>query len=198
MLHQWMEAIFGQPTLPLADDPAAQTRLLELLRARYLDIQLRTATPRSQITTDNLFTPLHADVDPGDCICAPTSSTRTACAGATGRSGTGAQGFRTAVSEDLSWDELIEDPDDHLISPIVLFDLGHNPDRPEQQIDQDDAFAQLLITTLYELMAWWRDLPTAGPCGSSWPVCRCCANRSRSAATTPAPAVARSTRSATD
>ena len=62
------------------------------------------------------------------------------------------------MSEDLSWDELIEDPDDyHLITPIVLFDLGHNPDRPEQQIDQDDAFAQLLITTLYELMAWWRD-----------------------------------------
>ena len=157
MLHLWMEIIFGQPTLPLAEDPAAQTRLLQLLRHRYLDIQLRLATPRSQITTDNLFTPLHADVDPGDCIT-PYQLDADGLRRGDWTLRDWAQGFRTAVSEDLSWDELIEDPDDyHLISPIVLFDLGHNPDRPEQQIDQDDAFAQLLITTLYELMAWWRD-----------------------------------------
>ena len=107
-VHEWMEAIFAQPTLPLPQDQARQQRLLHLLRARYLDIQLRLAMTGSAITADTLYTPLHAQVPEGECI---TPYQLGADERRTGHwvLKEWADGFRLAMDEDGRWDELIEE-----------------------------------------------------------------------------------------
>ena len=157
MLHLWMEIIFGQPTLPLAEDPAAQTRLLQLLRHRYLDIQLRLALPPDEITPDTLFTPLDAEVEPGACIT-PYQLNENGDRVGDWKTKDWAQGFRQAIAEDERWHDLLDDPEHYiLVAPVMLFDMGHNPELPEMQVDQDDELAQALITSIYSLRGWWRD-----------------------------------------
>ncbi len=194
MVHEWMEALFGQPTLPLAHDGARQQRLLHLLRQRYLDIQLRLAIPAQELTVDNLFTPLSSDVPEEDCI----QPYRLDAQGE--RMGDWplkdwTRGLCRGLQTSPLWGALFEDHDAiALLAPIMLFEQGHNPDRPDMQVDQEPELPQHLINTLYGIWRWGserppayapaplpyeRDAPKVGrndpcPCGSGKKYKKCC------------------------
>ena len=194
MVHEWMEDVFGQPTLPLPHDSARQQRLLALLRHRYLDIQLRLGTPAHALTTDNLFTPVHGEVPEDECI----QPYRLDAQGQ--RMGNWmlkdwANGLRQGLQTSPLWDELFEDPDAILLlGPVMLLQLGYNPDRPEMQVDQHPTLQQDLVNVLYGMWRWGhaqsgegvpapapyeRDAPKVGrndpcPCGSGKKYKKCC------------------------
>jgi len=157
LVHEWMEALFGQPTLPLPHDSARQDRLLELLRQRCLDIQLRLNMADHAITPDAIFTPLNGEVPDEDRV--------TPCQlGADGqRIGNWplkewAQGFHQAMQDDARWEDLAADPSAYaLLAPVLLYHLGHNPDRPDFQLDQDKALPAALIESVYAMRRWWQD-----------------------------------------
>lgn len=156
-VHEWMETIFGQPTLPLPHDNARQQRLLALLRARYLDIQLRLDVRGDAVNMDNVFTPLRREVPAGDCITPYRLDERQDRIGDWPLK-QWARGFRQAVGEDERWQALLDDPQHYpLLGIVMLFDLGYNPDRPALQIDQDPQLEATLAHAVYDMKRWWRD-----------------------------------------
>jgi uncharacterized protein YecA (UPF0149 family) len=51
----------------------------------------------------------------------------------------------------------LEDGDSNtLIAPIALLDMGYNPDKPEQQIEEIEHFQLHLIGCLYDIQSYWR------------------------------------------
>ncbi len=155
-VHQWMETIFAQPTLPLPHDSQRQQRLLHLLLRRYADIDASTSLDADQTTTDNIFMPLSAQVADEDRI--------TPCRLDEQRERIGfwnlkdwAEGFRRAVADDEAWDPLVTSPDaGHLLSPLVLYEMGHNPDRPDFQVDDNPDLFPWLIVSVCAMRNWWR------------------------------------------
>lgn len=188
--HEWMEAIFGQPTLPIGADPERQHRLLQLLMHRHRDITVATAVALHDLTPDKLFLPLTSEVDDseritpyridadgirqGDWVCKDW-----------------AEGFRLAMLDCPQWDSLTTNRKNFdLLVPIVLFAEGYNPEKPELQIDETTDLLALLSLCLYNIRSFWkrhkhthtpalRETGKVGrndpcPCGSGKKYKKCC------------------------
>ena len=155
-IHEWMESIFGQGTLPICPDTAQQERLLELLVQRQWDIMVAMAVARKDTSVDNLFLPLQGDVAEQDRI-QPCQLDAQGNRLGQWTLKDWAQGFRQAVAQDDEWSILFDDADAWpLLTPFVLFDKGHNPDRPEQQLDGNDEMVGLLVNCVYQIRDYWR------------------------------------------
>jgi uncharacterized protein len=155
-LHEWMQTILGQPTLPTGKDGAPHHRLLALLRRRHLDIQRGIRIEPSDANIDHIFMPLTHVVPPEDCV-------RPYRLDAHGKrlgdwiAKDWAEGFRRAIAEDPAWDSLTDDPESvMLLAPLVLFQKGYNPDRPAVQIEDENDLLSFLVLSLYEMRDRWR------------------------------------------
>ena len=188
--HEWMEAIFGQPTLPICADAEQQHRLLQLLLHRHRDITVATAAALHDLTPDKLFLPLTSEVNDseritpyqldadgtrqGDWVCKDW-----------------AEGFRLAMLDYPQWEGLTNNRKNFdLLGPIVLFAEGYNPDRPELQIDETTHLLALLSLCIYNIRSFWklhkhapapalREARKVGrndpcPCGSGKKYKKCC------------------------
>ena len=156
-VHDWLEALFGQPTLPFADAPERQERVLSLWLRRFRQITGRLGTPRGPIDTDHLYLPLQGEVPPEDCI------TPYQLGESNQRLGEWelkewAAGFRIALMEDdEGWAPLFDDREAiKLIAPIMIYSEGYNPDYRGLQLEQDLDLPAVLIATLYRIRDWWR------------------------------------------
>ncbi|ODS91702.1 MAG: hypothetical protein ABS45_10015 [Comamonas sp. SCN 65-56] len=165
--HEWLQIIFDQPTLPLAHDTARRDRLLNLLCARYLDIQLRLAVPAEERSVDNIYTPWIAEVPQEDRITPyQLRDDGTRRGDWLGREW--AEGFHLAIADDPVWEELIADPEHHgLLAPVLLYQMGYNPDHRELQIDDDGTLPAHLVAYVYAMRQWWRDWRRSER-GQSW------------------------------
>ena len=199
-VHDWLEDIFAQPTLPLPHDPARQQRLLQLLLRRYADIQAALAVRPAEASVDAFYTPLSSQVVEGDCI---TPYQLDAQGDRTGdwELKDWAEGFRRAVAIDEEWAPLMADPQAAtLLGPVVLYSMGYNPDCPEFQLEAESKeLLPALIVSVYAMRDWWRghrrthgarstppailptvrDTPKVGrndpcPCGSGKKFKKCC------------------------
>lgn len=151
-----LEAIFDQPTLPLPHDSERQQRLLQLLLRRHTDIQASTALSSDEVTPDNVFMPLMAQV-PAECITPYRLDEKHERIGRWELQDWG-EGFRRAIAEDDAWEPLLSDPEvGGLVSPVVLYSMGHNPDCPDLQIDEDHELLPLLSVSVCAMRSWWRD-----------------------------------------
>ena len=156
-VHEWLEDIFTQPTLPLPHDPARQQRLLQLLLHRHADIQASLAVRPADVSVDALYTPLSSELQEGDCI------TPYQLSAAGERMGQWelkdwAEGFRLAVATDDDWEPLMADREGaQLLGSMVLYSMGYNPDHPDFQLEAESAelFPSLIIS-VYALRDWWR------------------------------------------
>ncbi|WP_426305705.1 UPF0149 family protein [Acidovorax facilis] len=199
-VHDWLEDIFAQPTLPLPHDPVRQQRLLQLLLHRYADIQAALAVRPAEVSVDALYTPLSSEVPEGDCITPYKLDAKGERIGEWELK-YWAEGFRLAVATDDDWEPLMAGPEGaHLLGPMVLYSMGYNPDRPDFQLEAEGAelFPSLIIS-VYAVRDWWkryrgthgtrpghpaalstvRDTPKVGrndpcPCGSGNKFKKCC------------------------
>ena len=152
-----LEAIFDQPTLPLPHDSERQLRLLQLLLRRHADIQASTALSSDEVTPDNVFMPLMAQVPAEECITPYRLDEKHERIGRWELQDWG-EGFRRAIAEDDAWEPLLSDPEvGGLVSPVVLYSMGHNPDCPDLQIDEDHELLPLLSVSVCAMRSWWRD-----------------------------------------
>lgn len=127
--QEWMEAIFGQPTLPVCADQERQHRLLQLLLHRHGDSK-RIAP--YQLDTDG--------IRQGDWVCIDW-----------------AEGFRLVMLDYPQWESLANDRKNFdLLGPIALFAQGCNPDKPELQIDEISHLLALLSLSIYNIRSFWK------------------------------------------
>jgi uncharacterized protein len=185
-----LEAIFDQPTLPLPHDRERQQRLLR----RHADIQASTALRSDEVTLDNVFVPLTAQVPAEECITPYRLDEQHERIGRWELQDWG-EGFRRAIAEDDAWEPLLSDPEmGGLVSPVVLYSMGYNPDCLDLQIDEDHELLPLLSVSVCAMRSWWRDYrehldaaaipfqrdaPKVGrndpcPCGSGKKYKKCC------------------------
>ena len=197
-VHEWMERIFGQPTLPICADSAQQDRLLELLVQRQWDTMGALSTPRKDLTPDNIYTPLTGEVADEDRIQPYQLDAQGNRLGSWDLKDWAA-GFHLAAQDDDEWDILVDDADSApLLAPFILFQKGYNPDQPDQQVDHNTDLLPLMVSCLYEIKEYWRayhramiaarasiqnpfirDEPKVGrndpcPCGSTKKFKKCC------------------------
>lgn len=196
-VHEWLEAILGQATLPICADEQAQDRLLTLLLRRYHDIQDALLVVRGEATVDNIFMPLYAAMDDEDCI-RPYQLDANSDRMGQWELKDWAEGFRRAVFDDAEWDVLLDDAEAWpLVAPMILFQKGYNPDRPDMQVDAHEDLVPLLVSCVYDIREFWRqqdrllladlaamtplrrEAPKTGrnepcPCGSGRKYKKCC------------------------
>ena len=199
-VHQWLEDIFAQPSLPLPHAPARQQRLLQLLMRRYHDIQAALSVLPADTTADTLYTPLSSALEEGACITPHRLNANGERIGDWDLKDW-AEGFRRAVELDDDWEPLLIDPEAaQLIAPVVLYSTGYNPDNPDFQLEAEShTLLPALIGSLYAQRDWWRqyrkthgappahhtlptrvrDTPKVGrndpcPCGSGKKFKKCC------------------------
>jgi uncharacterized protein len=156
-VHDWLEDIFAQPTLPLTHSPERQQRLLHLLLHRYADIKTALALSPAEVSLDALYTPLSSEVPEGDCITPYQLNAHGERIG-DWELKDWAEGFRRAVEVDDDWAPLTEDPQaSGMLAPVVLYSLGFNPDRRDFQLEAESKdLLPTLIASLYALHGWWR------------------------------------------
>ena len=153
--HEFMEAIFGQPTLPICADPGHQHRLLQLLLHRCRDIDTATSLAPEDMTIDNLFAPLRGEV-PANEIISPYQLD-----GQGNRKGNWsgkdwAEGFRRAMLADPLWDDLAYDPESSLLlAPVMLYQQGFNPDKPKLQLEQEKNLFPMLVICISKIREFW-------------------------------------------
>jgi uncharacterized protein len=154
-VHQWMEVIFGQPTLPVCADAVQQEQLLTLLLRRHRDISEAMRMGFTGIMMDALFMPQKAEVPPQDRI-SPYELGKDGYRKGDWDCKEWAYGFRCAIVENPQWNRLINDPANaKMLGPLMLYLLGYNRDDPEMQIEeQEDLLAQLVIS-VYALYEFW-------------------------------------------
>ena len=183
-----MEAIFGQPTLPVCADAGKQHRLLQLLLHRHRDITVATAVALHDLTLEKLLLPLSSEVDAEEHIT-PYQLDENGERQGSWAYKDWANGFRFAILDYPEWHSLIDNPQNsNLMSPIVLFAIGFNPDYPEVQIDEQDDLLTLLSLCIYTIRDFWkrhqhapalREASKVGrndpcPCGSGKKYKKCC------------------------
>ena len=156
-VHEWMEAILGQATLPICAEEQAQDRLLTLLLRRHQNIQDALLVPRGEATVDNIFIPLTADVDDEDCI-RPYQLDANGDRLGQWELKDWAEGFRRAMFADPEWDVLLDDAQAWpLVTPMILFQKGYNPDKPDMQVDEREDLIPLLVSCVYDIRKFWRN-----------------------------------------
>jgi uncharacterized protein len=190
-----LEGIFGQSTLPICADPQQQEQLLTLLLRRYREISHAVRLRPPHITPDNVFLPLVGDIDAAQHITPYQLDANNNRQG-DWKYKEWANGFAHAVGINPLWMLLVENPEtSHLITPVILFDLGYNPEHLELQIDADAGLEAQLVTTPYRMHQFWheyklsqsdvyqepyqREAPKIGrndpcPCGSGKKYKKCC------------------------
>ena len=152
----WLEAIFAQPTLPLPHDAERQQRLLQLLLRRHADITASTAISVDKAKPHNIFVPLIAHIPDEDRITPYRLDAKGQRMGAWDLQDW-AQGFRLALVEDDDWEPLLTSADAPLVvSPVVLYTLGHNPDDLSLQIGEEDNLFARLVASVCAMRNWWR------------------------------------------
>jgi uncharacterized protein len=157
MAYDFLAGIFGQTTLPICADPQQQEQLLVLLLRRYRQIGSAVRLRSPQLTPENVFLPLVADVDAAQCI-RPYQVDANGNRLGDWKYKEWAAGFRSVVAIDPLWTPLVENAEtSHLITPLMLFDIGYNPDHAELQIDDDADLEARLVTMPYRLHQFWRD-----------------------------------------
>ncbi|MGQ0711054.1 MAG: UPF0149 family protein [Rhodoferax sp.] len=153
---QWLGAIFGQAQWPLCSDAAQQERLLQLLLRRFRHVQAATATTPTSADPDQLFLPLQAAVDEARRI-SPYRCNAQGVREGDWELKDWAEGFRRAMLQGGHWQPMLGNKDAWpLISPIVLFQSGYNPDKPNLQIDQRPEMLSVLVRCIYEMRQWWQ------------------------------------------
>lgn len=156
-VHEWLEDIFAQPTLPLPHDPVRQQRLLQLLLHRYADIQAALAMRPADASLETLYTPLSSEVQESDCITPYQLNANGERVGEWELKYR-AEGFRLAVAADDNREPLTADPNAiHLLGPMVLYSMGYNPDRLDFQLEAENKeLLPSLMVSVYALRDWWR------------------------------------------
>ncbi len=169
-VHDWLEDIFAQPTLPLPHDPVRQQRLLQLLLHRYADIQAALAMRPAEVSLEALYTPLSSEVPESDCITPYQLNANGERVGEWELK-YWAEGFRLAVAADDDWEPLTADPDSiHLLGPMVLYSMGYNPDRLDFQLEAEGKeLLPSLIISVYALRDWWQGYRRTHGSGSAYP-----------------------------
>lgn len=157
-VHEWLEAIFGQPNLPICADSQMQERLLTLIIRRYVDITEYLRIKRSEITPDNLFLPLLCEKeDPADCI-RPYQLDAQGNRLGDWELKDWAAGFQFAIATDPQWEDIFHDGDNaHYLGPIMIAQMGYNPDKLDYQYDDDSDIQPLLAVLPYHLRDYWHD-----------------------------------------
>lgn len=153
---QWLGAIFGQTGLPLCSNGAQQERLLQLLLRRFRHVQAATAAAPTSADPNKLFLPLQAAVDEARRI-SPYRCNAQGVREGDWELKDWAEGFRRAMLGGGHWQPMLGNKDAWpLISPIVLFQSGYNPDKPDLQIDQRPEMLSVLVRCIYEMRQWWQ------------------------------------------
>lgn len=157
--HEWMQAIFGQPTLPVCADPERQHRLLQLLLHRHRDIDTSTAIAPGDVTMDKILAPLRGEIA-ADEIISPYQLDEQGRRKGSWSGRDWAEGFRRAIVAEPLWGKLAHDPESSvLLTPVMVYQGGYNPVRPEVQIEQDKNLLSLLVVCNNRIRDFWR----AGP-----------------------------------
>lgn len=160
-MHLWMEAIFGQPQLPVLADAVQTDHLLQLLVHRYQDIEESTAPERAKTATAaSIYLPLSREVAAEDRVSPYQCNTQHERMG-DWELKEWADGFRHALSEDDEWLPMLNDVEASvLLSPVLIFQTGYNPSNPTLQIDTPAVHEDLVLTLIqcvYAMRVWWRD-----------------------------------------
>jgi uncharacterized protein len=155
-VHEWMEGIFGQPSLPICADPAQEDRLLELLVQRHWDIMTALSVPRDKVTHDNLLTLLQAEIPDSERIRPYQLDAQKRRLGKWDLKDW-ADGFFLAIRQDDEWETLARNLETSgMLAPLVLLQLGYNPDQRDQQTDDNSALVPHLVASLYVMRDHWR------------------------------------------
>lgn len=107
-----------------------------------------------------------------------------------------AEGFQRAMLKEPLWGNLAHDPESSvLLAPVMLYQQGYNPDKPEVQIEQQKNIFPLLALCVGQIHEFWngrdadnvaiptipftRETPKVGrndscPCGSGKKHKKCC------------------------
>ena len=157
MVHEFLEGIFGQTTLPICADAQQQEQLLILLLRRYREICDAVRLRPPHLTPDNVFLPLVHEIDSQDYISPYQVDANDERLG-DWKYRDWAEGFRRAVAGDPLWHDLMDNPatSSHVL-PVVLLSTGYNPDQRHFQIDDNAQLEALLVTMPYRLHQFWRD-----------------------------------------
>lgn len=148
---QWLEAIFGQASMPACARPAQKDRLLHLLLCRWRDI----VHAFNAASAPGLFQPMIGSVQDDEYITPCRLDDEGRRVGEwLGRDW--AIGFVSAVQRDPVWKNLIED-EEHwpLMAPVILLFQGHDPEAPDYQLDDDDQALIKLVSALYGISQYW-------------------------------------------
>jgi uncharacterized protein len=148
----WLEAVFGQASMPACASPEQKDRLLHLLLCRWRDI----VHALSAETEDRLYQPLIGSVIDEEHIYPPQFDDEGRRMGEwLGRDW--ATGFVGAVQRDPVWKNLLDDHDHWgLMAPIIVLFQGHNPDEADYDLDEDDQAMLKLIAAIYGVNKYWR------------------------------------------
>ncbi len=161
-----------------------------MLLHRHRDITVTTAAPLHDLIPDKLFVPLISEVDPGECI-SPYQLDESGNRQGHWVCKDWADGFRLAMLAYPEWDGLTGNPKNFdLLTAIVLFVEGYNPDQPEMQIEAQANLSALLSLSMYNIRSFWklhkhapapalREARKVGrndpcPCGSGKKYKKCC------------------------
>ena len=156
-VHDFLEGIFGQTTLPICADAQQQEQLLILLLRRHRQITSAVRLRSPQLNADNIFLPLVCDIEDTDCIT-PYQVDANGIRLGNWKYQQWAEGFRLAIASDVQWHALLDNPStNHHIIPIVLYSTGYNPDYRDLQIDNNEELENQLVTLPYRLHQFWRD-----------------------------------------
>ena len=154
--HEWMHAVFGQPTVPVCAHPERQHRLLQLLLRRHRDITVATAVALQDLTPDKLFLPLTSEVDDSECI-GPYQIDADGIRQGDWVCKDWVEGFRLAILDYPQWASLMNDRKNFdLLGPIALFAQGYNVDKPELQIDETTGLLALLSLSICNIRSFWK------------------------------------------
>ncbi len=113
---------------------------------------------RSEITPDNLFLPLLCEKeDPADCI-RPYQLDAQGNRLGDWELKDWAAGFQFAIATDPQWEAIFHDGDNaHYLGPIMIAQMGYNPDKLDYQYDDHSDIQPLLAVLPYSLRDYWRD-----------------------------------------
>ena len=155
-VDEWLPAILGKDQLPILPDEVAQERLLNLLLRRWRDILDRVQVSKDKTNVDNVFFPLLGDVAAQDMIT-PYQLDEQGKRLGRWEAKDWAQGFRRAMFDDPMWQLLLDDKEHWpLVSLLMLVDMGFNPDKPEQQLEEMDSCLPALVVSVLQIRAYWR------------------------------------------